>query len=397
MKLASLFNWLNEFPVLKQGLIIISVLLLSYLSYLVTKRIILKWLGVLVKRTRTELDDILFDRVMSRRLAFIVPILVIYNFSDLTPSMSGTIQRIAYALIFLVMLTAITSFLSAVNDIYERKNKFKGRPIKGYLQAITIAVYILGSLVMIGILTGQSLWVLLSGVGALTAVLLLVFRDTILAIVASFQITTYDLVRLGDWLEVPKFGADGDVTDIALHTIKIQNFDKTITVIPTHKLIEVSFKNWRGMQESGGRRIKRSIAIDIGTIRFLDAPMLERLKNISLLKDYLEQKQTEINAENDEKGVAKDDLINGRNLTNIGTFRAYIEFYLRSHKKIHNDLTFLVRQLAPGPTGLPIEIYVFTNDTRWIQYEGIQSDIFDHLFAAIDEFGLKIFQYVNLP
>lgn len=397
MKLASLFNWLNEFPVLKQGLIIISVLLLSYLSYLVTKRIILKWLGVLVKRTRTQLDDILFDRVMSQRLAFIVPILVIYNFSDLTPSMSGTIQRIAYALIFLVMLTALTSFLSAVNDIYERKNQYKGRPIKGYLQAITIAVYILGSLVMIGILTGQSLWVLLSGVGALTAVLLLVFRDTILAIVASFQITTYDLVRLGDWLEVPNFGADGDVTDIALHTIKIQNFDKTITVIPTHKLIEVSFKNWRGMQESGGRRIKRSIAIDIGTIRFLDAPMLERLKNISILKDYLEQKQTEINAENDEKGVTKDDLINGRNLTNIGTFRAYIEFYLRSHKKIHNDLTFLVRQLAPGPTGLPIEIYVFTNDTRWIQYEGIQSDIFDHLFAAIDEFDLKIFQYVNLP
>lgn len=397
MKLADLFSWLNEYPVLKQGLIIISVLLLSYLSYIVTKRIILKWLGVLIKKTRTQLDDIIFDKVMPHRLAFIVPILVIYNFSYLTPAMAPTIQRISYALIFLVMLTAFTSFLSAVNDIYEQKNKYKDRPIKGYIQAITIAVYILGALVMIGILTGQSLWVLLSGVSALTAVLLLVFRDTILAIVASFQITTYDLVRLGDWLEVPKYGADGDVTDIALHAIKIQNFDKTITVIPTHKLIEVSFKNWRGMQETGGRRIKRSITIDIGTIRFLDAPMLERLKKIELLKDYLEQKHAEIDAENKAKGIADDDLVNGRNLTNIGTFRAYIEAYLRSHKKIHKDLTFLVRQLAPGPTGLPIEIYVFTNDIRWVQYEGIQSDIFDHLFAAITEFDLKIFQYVNLP
>jgi len=383
----------DRYPFVKQALIIAGILLLSYISYLVTKKYILKWLGMLVKKSKTRLDDIIFEKVMTRRLAYIVPILIIYNFAYLSPSFKDTIQRIALALIFLVMLTAVSAFLKAVNEIYMRKKQFKGIPIKGYIQAITIALYIVGALVMIGILTGQSLWVLLSGVSALTAVLLLIFRDTILSIVASLQITSSDLVQLGDWIEVPTFNADGDVIEIALHTIKIQNWNKTISVIPTHKLIQASFKNWRGMQESGGRRIKRSIFIDIDSIKFCDEQMLEKFKKIRLLQNHLKQKKVEIENDNKAKNIDMSSGINGRRLTNIGTFRAYIEAYLRDHKKINQDLTFIIRQLPPGTTGLPIEIYVFANDIRWVNYEGIQSDIFDHLLAVIKEFDLRVFQY----
>jgi miniconductance mechanosensitive channel len=393
MIIDDILNWLNENPIIKQALFLLGILLLSYIAYLVSRRYILKWLGLLVKRTKTELDDIIFDQVMSRRLAYIAPILIIYNFAYLTPSLAGTIQRAAFALIFLILLTAVTAFLEALNEIYKEKEQFKGRPIKGYIQAVTIVLYIIGALVMVGILTGQSLWVLLSGIGALTAIIILMFRDTILSFIASLQITSNDLVRLGDWIEVPKYSVDGDVIDIALHIVKIQNFDKTISVVPTHKLIEASFKNWRGMQESGGRRIKRSIFIDIDSIKFCDEKMLEKFQKIELLKNYLEQKIAEIKKDNENKSLDMSSMVNARRLTNIGTFRAYIEAYLQDHKKISHDLTFLIRQLAPGPTGLPIEIYVFTNDVRWVNYEDIQADIFDHLLAVIKEFDLRTFQY----
>jgi miniconductance mechanosensitive channel len=393
MIIEDILNWLSENPLIKQALFLFGVLLLSYIAYLVTRKYILKWLGLLVKRTKTQLDDIIFDQVTSRRLAFIAPILIIYNFAYLTPSLAGTIQRIAFALIFLILLMSISAFLDALNKIYEQKEQFKGRPIKGYIQALTIVLYIVGVLVMVGILTGQSFLVLLSGVGALTAIIILVFRDTILSFIASLQITSNDLVRLGDWIEVPQYEADGDVIDIALHIVKIQNWDKTISVIPTHKLIEASFKNWRGMQDSGGRRIKRSIFIDIDSIKLCDEKMLEKFQKIELLKNYLAQKITEIEKDNKNKNVDMNSMVNARQLTNIGTFRAYIAAYLRDHKKIHQDLTFLIRQLAPGPTGLPIEIYVFTNDVRWANYEAIQADIFDHLLAVIKEFDLRTFQY----
>ena len=235
MIIKDLLNWLNENPTLKQVLFLLGVLLLSYVSYLITRKFLLKWLAKLIKRTKTSWDDLLYDKVLSRRLAYIVPILIIYNFAYLTPSYAGTIQRIAFALIFLIILTSISAFLQALNKIYEQKEQFKGRPIKGYIQAVTIVLYIVGALVMVGILTGQSFLVLLSGVGALTAILILVFRDTILSFIASLQITSNDLIRLGDWIEVPQYGADGDVIDIALHIVKIRNWDKTISVIPTHK------------------------------------------------------------------------------------------------------------------------------------------------------------------
>jgi miniconductance mechanosensitive channel len=386
-------SWLDNYPVIKPFIIIAGVLLISSIVFVITRKYVVKGLGFLVKKSKSQLDDIIFKEVMSKRLSYIAALLVIHNFSDLIPTLAEPIQRIVLLLIFFILITAFTSFLKALNQVYEKNEKFKGRPIKGYIQAISIVTYILGLLVVIGILTRQSLVVVLSSVGALTAVLLLIFKDTILSFVASLEIATYDLVRLKDWIEAPAFNADGDVIDIALHTIKVQNFDKTISVIPTSKLIDASFKNWRGMQESGGRRIKRSLSIDISSIKFCDQPMIENLNKIQLLKDYLAKKSTELEVDNKARDIDLDSLANGRRLTNIGTFRAYIEAYLKNHKSIRKDFTFLIRQLPPGPTGLPIEIYVFTNDTQWVNYEGIQSDIFDHFMAVINEFELRVFQY----
>ena len=251
---------------------------------------------------------------------------------------------------------------------------------------------ILGLIIFVAILIGRSPVYLLSGIGALTAVLLLVFKDTILSLVSSVQITSNDLFKIGDWVEAPQFGADGDVIDIALHSVKIQNWDKTISIIPTNKLIDSSFKNWRGMSDSGGRRIKRSIMIDMNSIKFCSDKMIEHYRKFNVISDYISRKLDEIEKHNSENNIDEDGLINGRSLTNIGTFRAYIEGYLRGHNKIHKEMTFLVRQLSPSPEGLPLEIYVFSNDTDWINYEAIQSDIFDHLLAVLNEFDLKVFQ-----
>ena len=265
--------------------------------------------------------------------------------------------------------------------------------IKSYIQVAKLLVNIFGFIVVIAILTGRSPVYFLSGLGALTAVLLLVFKDTILSLVSSVQISSNDLFKVGDWIEAPQFGADGDVIDIALHSIKIQNWDKTISIIPTNKLLDSSFKNWRGMSESGGRRIKRSINIDMNSIKFCSNEMTERFRKFKVIGRHINQKLSEIEKFNTENNVVDDGQINGRSLTNIGTFRAYIEGYLRNHNKIHDEMTFLVRQLSPSSSGLPIEIYVFANDTDWINYESIQSDIFDHLLAVVPEFDLKVFQH----
>tara|TARA_X000001036_G_scaffold240605_1_gene224400 strand:- start:1692 stop:2627 length:936 start_codon:yes stop_codon:yes gene_type:complete len=296
------------------------------------------------------------------------------------------------ALIAFIVITSVNAFLSAASEIYS-KSRYAGRlNIKSYLQVLKLIVNLFGIIIIIATLSGKSPVYLLSGIGALTAVLMLIFKDTILSLVSSIQISSNDLFKVGDWVEAPHFGADGDVIDIALHTIKIQNWDKTISVIPTHKLVDSSFKNWKGMSDSGGRRIKRSIKIDMNSVKFCTDAMIDKYRKFNVLSDYIDKKTQEINKYNSDKKLSDDSMINGRSLTNIGTFRAYIESYLRQNNNIHDEMTFLVRQLSPQSDGLPIEIYVFSNDTNWVNYESIQSDIFDHLLAIMPEFDLKVFQ-----
>ncbi len=373
-------------------LLAVVVLVVSWLAYLFASRIILASLSKLFKHTATHLDDVFIEQGVFKRLAYIVPLLVIYLLADLFPEYSDFIRRWLSALLVVVLILVVNAFLGAVSVIYRQSKFSQILNIKSYVQISKLILNILGGIIVISIVIDKSPVYLLSGLGALTAVLLLIFKDTILSFVASIQIHSNNLFKIGDWLEVPQFGADGDVIDIALHTVKIQNWDKTISIIPSHKLIDSSFKNWRGMSESGGRRIKRSIYIDQTSIRFCDEKMVEKFRTFELLKPYLESKIAEIDSSNTDKKVNMQTLVNGRRLTNIGTFRAYIEAYLKSHAMIHQKLTFLVRQLAPSEKGIAIEIYVFTNITDWVAYEAIQADIFDHLLAVLVEFELQVFQ-----
>ena len=373
---------------LQAGLVCIG----SYISFLASKIIILKPINSWFRKTKTKLDDIFLQSGFFNRLIYLIPLLILYNLEGIFSQYSIIIHRILNSIFVLIILICINVLLSALGDVYDRSRFSRRIHIKGYLQVVKLILFIVGILGIITILTGQSPVYLLSGIGALTAVLMLVFKDTILSFVATIQINSNDLFKIGDWVDAPQFGADGDVVDIALHTVKIQNWDKTITIIPTHKLIDSSFKNWRGMTDSGGRRIKRAIYIDISTIRFWDKELLRRFQQLDLLQDYLESKLKEVDNSNQTVGENLDQMIKGRRFTNIGTFRAYIKAFLKNHSDIHDEMTFLIRQLPPGEKGLPMEIYVFTNDTDWVRYESIQSDIFDHLMAIISEFDLKVFQ-----
>ena len=388
----SIKEWFSQYPWLDNNIKFVGILLLAWITYFVTKNIVLRIIKNLVKSTKTNIDDILFQDKVLTRVSYIAPLLVVKYFTYLLPSVSDFLDKIIHSLIVLIIILAIGTFLTAFNELHERSGKFKDRPIKGYVQVVKIVIYIAGAIVIVGVLLNQSPWGLLGGLGALTAVILLIFRDTILSFVASIQISSYDLVKVGDWIEVPKFGADGDVIDISLNVIKVQNFDKTITIIPTYKLIEDSFKNWRGMTLSGGRRIKRAVYIDQSSIKFCTEDMLTRFEKFYLIKDYIKQKKQEVKKYNEEKGIDNSVIVNGRRLTNVGTFRAYLKAYLIQREDINKDLTFLIRQLPTGPEGLPIEIYVFANTTAWVEYEDIQSDIFDHILAVLPQFELKIFQ-----
>ena len=373
---------------LQAGLVCIG----SYIFFLASKIIILKPINSWFRKTKTKLDDIFLQSGFFNRLIYLIPLLFLYNLEGIFSQYSIIIHRILNSIFVLIIFICINVLLSAFGDIYDRSRFSRRIHIKGYLQVVKLILFIVGILGIITILTGQSPVYLLSGIGALTAVLMLVFKDTILSFVATIQINSNDLFKIGDWVDAPQFGADGDVVDIALHTVKIQNWDKTITIIPTHKLIDSSFKNWRGMTDSGGRRIKRAIYIDISTIRFWDEELLRRFQQFDLLQDYLESKLKEVDNSNQTVAANLDQIVKGRLFTNIGTFRAYIKAFLKNHSDIHDEMTFLIRQLPPGEKGLPMEIYVFTKDTDWVRYESIQSDIFDHLMAIVSEFDLKVFQ-----
>ena len=376
--------------------LMLAVLVISVIADFVAKRYILSALGHIVTRSRSKWDDIILRHRVFSHMAHLAPALVVYLLSPIAlVGLEGIITVIkGAALIYMVIviMLALDALLNAGEEIYQRFEASREIPIKGFIQVLKIALYFLTAVFVISILLDKTPVYLLSGIGAMTAVLMLIFRDAILGFVAGIQLAANKMVANGDWIEMPNYGADGDVLEVTLTTVKVQNWDKTITTIPTYALISESFKNWRGMQESGGRRIKRAINIDMNSIRFCDREMLERFGKIQYIAEYIEQKKRELEEFNHTSQVDNTSLVNGRRMTNIGTFRAYVTAYLRHHPQINRDMTFLIRQLSPGEHGLPIEIYVFSKDQVWANYEAIQADIFDHILAVIPEFDLRVYQ-----
>ena len=377
---------------LTQAVMVAVIALLSILANFIAKRVVLQIITYYVKNNRYTWDNYMLERKVFHKLSHIVPALIIYFSSSLFPAYESAIEKGVAIYLTVVVLMVLSAFLNAVNDIYATFEVSKSRPIRGYLQVLKILFFIVGCILLISNLIGQSPLILLSGIGALSAVIMLIFKDSILGLVAGVQLSTNDMVRVGDWIEMPKYGTDGDVIDISLNTVKVRNWDMTITTIPTYALISDSFKNWRGMQSSGGRRIKRSVYLDMNSIRICDQEMLDKLRKIHFLEEHIAQKEREIEEYNAEHEIDRSNLVNGRALTNIGLFRTYIQCYLKHHPQIHQGMLCIVRQLQPEESGLPMEIYAFTNDIRWVAYEGAQSDIFDHLLAVAPEFGLRVFQ-----
>jgi miniconductance mechanosensitive channel len=370
----------------------VIIIIVCIIATFITRKLLLKGLAYAVRKTKNQFDDALLQNRVFHRLAHVTPALIIYLFAPSFPEFRVWLERFSMAYIILACAFAADGLLNAARDALQSTDLFKDRPVKSYVQMIKILLFFIISVVVIANLMGSSPWKFLSGIGAMSAILLLIFKDAILGFVAGFQLHANRMVSVGDWIEMPKYGADGDVIDISLTTVKVQNWNKTITTIPTYALMSESFKNWRGMTLSGGRRIKRSIHIDINSVKFCSPEQITRFRKIQLLKDYLDRRQEEVEEFNKKHEIDTSEIINGRRLTNLGTFRAYIAAYLHQHPKIHDHMTFLVRQLDPTEHGLPLQLYVFSNDQAWANYEAIQADIFDHLLAVLPEFGLKPFQ-----
>ena len=371
---------------------ILIIGLICIVANFISKKIVIRIITRIVTKSKVKWGQIVLDRQVFRKLSHIVPAIIIYSFSSTFPTYQSIIAKLAIAYIIIVGLVFIQSLLYTLNDIYQTFEISKVKPIKGYIQVVNIIIMTIGFILVISNLIGESPLILLSGIGALSAVLMLVFKDSLLGLVAGIQLTANDMVRVGDWIEMPKYGADGDVIDISLNTVQVQNFDKTITMIPSYALISDSFINWRGMQSSGGRRIKRSLYLDTSSITFCTEEMIEKFIKVHYLSDYILQKEREIAEYNAKNDFDRNNSVNGRALTNIGVFRAYISNYLKNHDGINQNMTLMVRQLAPSEHGVPLEIYAFTNSVQWAVYETVQSDIFDHLFAVAPEFGLRVFQ-----
>ncbi len=387
---------LEPYPSWTYDVTVIGILLLvAWVANWVTKRVLLRGLRGALLASHIGGDHPMPLQVIPR-LANVVPALVLWLGVGIVPYLPEdvvtVVRNVCGAFIILTLSLALGKTLDLANTLYERRPDAQSKPVKGYLQLLKIVVYLVAGVLVLATLMDRSPMILLSGLGAMMAVLLLVFQDTLLSLVASMQISSNDMVRVGDWIEMPQQNADGDVIDIALHTIKVQNWDKTITTIPTKKLITDSFKNWRGMSESGGRRIKRSLFLDQRSVHFLDDAERLHMHNFALLDDYLSETQKSIDAWNADLAAQGLAPVNARRVTNLGTFRAYVERYLRNHEGVNQDMTLLVRQMQPTSTGLPVEVYCFTRDIRWAFYEGVQADIFDHLLAILPEFGLRVFQ-----
>ncbi|WND04927.1 mechanosensitive ion channel family protein [Acinetobacter soli] len=387
-------NWIGQYPWLEMLCSIVILIFFAVLANFIAKQIVVRGVRKAISKLKFINQSLFAQHSVIRRISNIVPAIVIMNGISSVPHLSSKmitlVQMGAQAFIFLTIALAISEFLNIFNLAYQRNPNSKNKPIKGYLQLIKLMIFIVCALMVLGTFLKKDVFTLLAGFGAMATVLMLVFQNTILSLVASVQISSYDMVRIGDWIEMPSLNADGDVIDMSLHTVTVQNFDKTFTTIPTNKLITDTFKNWRGMSESGCRRIKRSLFIDQSSIHFMSEKEQDKLKSFILLNQYLDLKKSEITSFNEQ--LSNQSVYNQRRLTNLGTFRAYIEFYLKQHSGIAQNQSLIVRQLQPTSEGIPLEIYAFTNTTAWNAYEAIQSDIFDHLLAITPEFGLKIYQ-----
>jgi len=379
---------------------IISLLLLFAFSYLIFR---LTWSGMkrilipVFRRSKNQFDDLLIKHRLFRRIAYLVPTLILYYFVQdsvyASPVLVSVIRRVLEVTFVLIIVMFVDSILSTLNDYYDRFEFSKDHPIKGLVQIIKIILYLFGALFAIATLFHRDLNSLFISLGTLSAVLMLIFRDPILGFVGGLQLTFNKMIRIGDWISMPQYHADGTVLEITLTTVKVQNWDKTIVTIPTYSLVSNSFQNWRGMEESGGRRIKRAVYIDMDSVHFVSDDELAKFRKIKILKPYLEKKEKEIEAYNKKFQVDPEVVVNGRRQTNLGIFRAYLKAYLRNRDDIRDDMTFLVRQLPPSEKGIPIEIYVFTKTTAWAAYEDIQADIFDLVLAVLPEFGLRVYQF----
>ncbi|MGA9398087.1 MAG: mechanosensitive ion channel domain-containing protein [Anaerolineaceae bacterium] len=371
----------------------VAIVILSILLFLITRNVIVRLLIHFASRSTNKIDDILVNKLHPYRMAWLAPLVFIYLMAGFFPDYQTYLEKATLFLILWLSVATLNGLLNAVNDIYESRATYSGVSIQGYLDIAKILIALVGVILSISLLSNESPVVLLTGLGALTAVLLLIFQDTILSLVASVQIASQNLIKEGDWIEVPSYEADGDVVNVSLNTIKVRNFDMTYTMIPTSKIVEVAYKNWRGMKESGGRRIERSILIDMNSMKFCDDNLLKNLSKIDLIKDYLDQRILSIKDYQKENADHYDSPLDGPQITNTEVYRYYIISYLKNRQDIHQQgMPFLVRSLEPKPTGLPIEMYIFTKTTVWEEYEAIQSEIFDHLLAAATLFELRIFQ-----
>jgi miniconductance mechanosensitive channel len=386
---ANLFqSWISANSALALGAAVLGFLL----AYLLARLIFGRGLTYVASLTKNKYDDIIIQKLRPNRAALLVPFILLYVFNYLSPDYQVVAKKIALFFILWLSVLTVNGLINAINQIYESRPSFSGVSIQGYLEIAKILFIAVGIILSISVMTNESPLLLLSGLGALTAVLLIVFQDTIMSLVASVQISAQNLVKEGDWLEVPSFDADGVVTNVSLHSIKVQNWDKTISIIPTRKIIESGYKNWRGMEESGGRRIMRAIPLDQNSIKFCTPQMITRYARIDLIAAEVARRQASVAAY--QKGKKTNDSpLDGPQVTNVEIFRAYVDAYLRNHPEIHTqEMDFVIRELAPGSAGLPIELYVFTKTTKWDEYECIQAEIIDHLLAAAAFFDLRIFQ-----
>lgn len=375
------------------------VLLIAFLIDLIFRKVILGTFKKIAARTKTDWDDIVVDRKILDKVIHIIPAIFVYIMLPLVfphdeyPTALALLEKVNMIYIIAITIRFVNALLSLSNDLYNRKNQ--GKSIRGFIQVIQVIVVFIGVIWIIALLINKSPVTLFAGLGASAAILTLVFKDTLMGFVAGIQLTANDMLRPGDWITMPKYQADGDVIDVTLNAVKVRNFDNTIVTIPPYALVSDSFQNWRGMSDSPGRRIKRSISIDMNSVQFCTPEMLERFRKINLITEYVDGKEQELHAYNEEHHIDNSIIVNGRRQTNLGIFRAYIESYLKHHPNISKELTCMVRQLQPTETGIPLELYVFSSEKRWVLYENIQSDIFDHILAVIPEFDLQAFQSIS--